>query len=141
MLTERLTKHAVSRASLESLRFVVLSAAVSLLVKYYRSPAAAGAEAVIDLFGFSAGARRLPNSALRASPKIVRFALSELKNCRRPKDPKGTAAGCLKQRPAAGRFGAPPQTRAGGLGKRKRGGGCKRQTPPRSPSRTSKFSP
>jgi hypothetical protein len=33
---------------------------------------------VIDLFGFSAGAWRLPNSALRASPKILLFALSEL---------------------------------------------------------------
>ena len=56
--------------------------------------------AVIDLFGFSAGAWRLPNSALRASPKILLFALSELKNCRRPKNPKGTAAGRLNQRPA-----------------------------------------
>ena len=43
---------------------------------------------MIDLFGFSAGAWRLPNSALRASPKILLFALSELKNCRRPKRPK-----------------------------------------------------
>jgi len=43
---------------------------------------------MIGIFGFSAGARRLPNSALRASPEIVLFALSELKNCRRPKQPK-----------------------------------------------------
>ena len=34
---------------------------------------------MIGIFGFSAGAKRLlPNSALRASPKIVLFALSEL---------------------------------------------------------------
>ena len=46
--------------------------------KFSRSPAAAGAEAVTDIFGFSAGARRLPNSALHAaSPKIVLFALPE----------------------------------------------------------------
>ena len=45
---------------------------------------------MIGLFGFSAGARRLPNSALRASPKIVMFALSperakKLQKTQRPK--------------------------------------------------------
>ena len=44
----------------------------------YRSPASAEAETVIAIFGFSAGAGRLLNSALRASPKILLFALSEL---------------------------------------------------------------
>ena len=43
-----------------------------------RSHASAGAEAAIAIFVFSAGAERLLNSALRASPKILLFALSEL---------------------------------------------------------------
>ena len=60
----------------------------SARIKISRPPASASAAAVVDLFGFSAGAWRLPNSALRASPKILLFALSELKNCRRPKRPK-----------------------------------------------------
>jgi hypothetical protein len=66
------------------------------------------------------------------------FALSELKNCRRPKNPKGTAAGRLNQRPAVS--AAPPQTRAGGLGKRKKEGDGKRQLPPRSSVRSPTFS-
>ena len=111
----------------------------SARIKISRPPAAASAAAVIDLFGFSAGAWRLPNSALRASPKIFLFALSELKNCRRPKRPKRHRRRSLEN--SARRFRLPPpQTRAGGLGKRKREGDWKRQLPPRSPSRTSKFS-
>ena len=43
-----------------------------------RSPASAEAETVVAIFGVSAGAERLLNSALRASPKILLFALSEL---------------------------------------------------------------
>ena len=43
---------------------------------------------MIDLFGFSAGAGHLPNSALRASPKNVLFALSELKTAEDPKTQK-----------------------------------------------------
>ena len=41
---------------------------------------------------FSAGASHLPTSALRASPRMVLFALNELRSCRKPKDPKGTTA-------------------------------------------------
>ena len=43
---------------------------------------------MIDLFGFSAGARRLLNSALRASPKIVLFAVSELRKLQTTQRPK-----------------------------------------------------
>ena len=50
----------------------------SARIKISRPPAADSAAAVIDLFDFSAGAWRLQNSALRASPKILLFALSEL---------------------------------------------------------------
>ena len=58
---------------------------------------------MIAIFGFSAGAGRLLNSALRASPKILLFALSELKNCRRPKRPKRHRRRPLET--AAGGFG------------------------------------
>ena len=78
------------------------SAAVSLLVNKISPPiqqarssiTVTNARASADdrhIF-FSAGASHLPTSALRASPRMVLFALNELRSCRKPKDPKGTTA-------------------------------------------------
>ena len=76
---------------------------VSLLVKISITLRAAGAATVIGLFGFSAGAGRLPNSALRASPEIFLFALSGLKTSEDPKTQKRHRRRALETAP--GGFG------------------------------------